>query len=42
MPDCEGNCTNVSMPDPVNEALEDAEWSRWQDKLLASGVKVGP
>jgi hypothetical protein len=36
-------CTGtVSLPNPITTATEDAEWTLWQQKLLAAGLTVGP
>jgi hypothetical protein len=36
-------CTGtVSLPNPITTATEDAEWTLWQQKLLAAGITVGP
>ena len=32
---------NVSLPDPITLETEAAEWTRWQQKLAAGGVKIG-
>lgn len=33
---------NTSLPDPIDRELELAEYSLWQQKLQAAGVRVGP
>jgi hypothetical protein len=42
LPDCKWHSENIALPDPINKTLEDAEFTRWQQKLSANGVSVGP
>jgi hypothetical protein len=36
-------CTGtISLPNPITTATEDAEWTLWQQKLLAAAITVGP
>lgn len=32
---------NTSLPDPITAATEQAEWTLWQQKLMANGITVG-
>lgn len=32
---------NTYLPDPINAALEAAEWTIWQNKLAANGINLG-
>ena len=41
-PDAASWTGNTSMPNPVTYANETAQWTAWQNKLIANGQTVGP
>lgn len=41
IPGCEGLCSNTSISGSITQAMEDAEYDLWLQKLAANGITIG-